>query len=86
MGRSSSDIVIRVQCRAVSASIGPITSAALRAERVEPAIEAERYTTEGLVDAIHGHFSKPASDSPKPEGTEAGPRRSPKGGGGSIKH
>ncbi len=47
-----------VRAQTVSASIGPITSAALRAERVEPAIEAERYTTEGLVDAIRGHFSK----------------------------
>ena len=49
-----------VRARAVSASIGPITTAALRAERVEPQIEAERYTTEGLVDAIRSHFSKRA--------------------------
>ena len=46
-----------VRAQTVSASIGPITSAALRAERVEPAIEAEHSTNEGLVDAIRGHFS-----------------------------
>jgi len=51
-----SDEAVRAQT--VSASIGPITSAALRAERVEPTIEAEHYTNEGLVDAIRGHFSK----------------------------
>ena len=47
-----------VRARTVSASIGPITSATLRAERVEPTIEAKHYTTAGLVDAIRGHFSK----------------------------
>ncbi len=40
------------------ASIGPITSDALREENVEPVIEAERYTTEGLVEAIRQHFSR----------------------------
>lgn len=47
-----------MRAQTVSASIGPITSAALRAERIEPAIEAEHYTSAGLVDAIRGHFSK----------------------------
>lgn len=40
------------------ASIGPITSAALREENVEPVIEAESYTTKGLVEAMTQHFSK----------------------------
>jgi len=34
------------------ASIGPITTAAVRAHGLEVAAEAERYTTEGLVEAI----------------------------------
>ena len=40
------------------ASIGPITSAALREIGVFPRIEATRFTTEGLVEAIVRHFSK----------------------------
>lgn len=52
---SAADEVVR--SRLVPASIGPITSAALRAENIEPVIEAQRYTTEGLVDAIREHFS-----------------------------
>jgi len=46
-----------VRAKLVAASIGPITSAALREENLEPVIEAERYTTEGLVDAIRKHFA-----------------------------
>jgi uroporphyrinogen III methyltransferase/synthase len=45
------------RARVVPASIGPITSAALREQNVEPVIEAERYTTLGLVEAIREHFS-----------------------------
>lgn len=47
----------RLRKRVVPASIGPITSEALREQNVEPVIEAERYTTDGLVDAIRQHFS-----------------------------
>jgi uroporphyrinogen III methyltransferase/synthase len=36
------------------ASIGPITSAAIRKAGFEPAVEARDYTVEGLVDAIVG--------------------------------
>ena len=43
--------------RFLAASIGPITSAALRQEGVEPAIEATTYTAEGLVEAIHRFFA-----------------------------
>lgn len=52
---SSADDAVRA--RVTPASIGPITSDALREENVEPVIEAERYTTDGLVEAIRRHFS-----------------------------
>jgi uroporphyrinogen III methyltransferase/synthase len=42
--------------RARAASIGPITSNALRELGVTPAVEAERFTTEGLVEAILRHY------------------------------
>ena len=45
-----------------SASIGPITSQALRDAGFEPAIEADVYTVDGLIDAIERYFSE--------EGTE----------------
>lgn len=35
-----------------AASIGPITSATLRQHGIEPAVEASRYTTDGLVEGI----------------------------------
>jgi uroporphyrinogen III methyltransferase / synthase len=41
--------------RVAAASIGPVTSRALRDLGVEPAIEAERYTVDGLVEAILRH-------------------------------
>jgi uroporphyrinogen III methyltransferase/synthase len=41
-----------------AASIGPITSAALRELGVVPEVEAERFTTEGLVEAILRYFEK----------------------------
>ncbi len=53
---STADDTVRAQV--APASIGPITSAALRDENVEPIIEAEHYTTEGLVEAIRLHFSQ----------------------------
>lgn len=46
-----------LRSRVVPASIGPITSAALRDLNVEPVIEAAQYTNAGLVDAIRRHFS-----------------------------
>ncbi len=45
-----------VEGRAVAASIGPITSNALRGLGVRPAVEAERFTTDGLVEAILRHY------------------------------
>jgi uroporphyrinogen-III synthase len=39
-----------------AASIGPITSNALRELGVTPTVEAERFTTEGLVEAILRHY------------------------------
>jgi uroporphyrinogen-III synthase len=35
-----------------AASIGPITSATLRGYGIEPRLEAEKYTVEGIVEAI----------------------------------
>ncbi len=45
-----------VENRARAASIGPITSSALRELGVTPTVEAERFTTEGLVEAILRHY------------------------------
>jgi uroporphyrinogen III methyltransferase/synthase len=45
-----------VEGRAVAASIGPITSRALRSLGVPPAVEAERFTTEGLVESILRYY------------------------------
>jgi uroporphyrinogen III methyltransferase/synthase len=42
--------------RTKTASIGPVTSAALRDLGVSPDVEAERSTTEGLVEAILRHY------------------------------
>lgn len=39
------------------ASIGPITSAAMRSLQLEPTVEAAESTIEGLVTALQGHFS-----------------------------
>jgi uroporphyrinogen III methyltransferase/synthase len=44
--------------RTQAASIGPVTSAALRELGVTPDVEAERSTTEGLVEAILRHYSR----------------------------
>lgn len=43
--------------RAEAASIGPITSEALRELGVEPSVEAERFTTEGLIEAVLRHYA-----------------------------
>lgn len=45
-----------VEGRAVLASIGPITSNALRSLGVSPAVEAEPFTTEGLVESILRYY------------------------------
>jgi uroporphyrinogen III methyltransferase/synthase len=44
--------------RFAAASIGPVTSRALRDRGIEPAVEAESSTAEGLVEAIARHFSE----------------------------
>jgi len=41
-----------------AAAIGPITAASLRDIGVEPALIAEDYTVDGLVDSILGYFAK----------------------------
>ncbi len=45
-----------VEGRMRAASIGPITSDALRSLGVAPAVEAERFTTEGLIEAILRYY------------------------------
>ena len=45
-----------VENRVLAASIGPITSRALLELGVAPTVEAERFTTEGLVEAILRHY------------------------------
>ena len=40
------------------ASIGPITSQAIRRFGVEPTVEAETYTVEGLLDALEAHYCR----------------------------
>jgi uroporphyrinogen III methyltransferase/synthase len=47
-----------VEGRTRAASIGPITSNALRRLGVAPAVEAERFTTEGLVEAILRYYRR----------------------------
>lgn len=42
----------------IPASIGPITSRALREQGFEPIIEAERYTTDGLIEAIVTYYRR----------------------------
>ncbi len=44
--------------RVRAASIGPITSNALRSLGVSPAVEAERFTTEGLIEAIVRYYRR----------------------------
>jgi uroporphyrinogen III methyltransferase/synthase len=40
------------------ASIGPITSSTLRMHGIEPDVEANEYTTEGLIAAIVRHHQR----------------------------
>jgi len=47
-----------VEGRTRAASIGPITSNALRSLGIAPAVEAERFTTEGLVEAILRYYRR----------------------------
>ena len=42
----------------VVASIGPVTSDTLRGLGLEPTVSAERYTVDGLLDALEHHFSR----------------------------
>jgi uroporphyrinogen III methyltransferase / synthase len=44
--------------RVVVASIGPVTSDTLRGLGLEPTVSAERYTVDGLLDALEHHFSR----------------------------
>jgi uroporphyrinogen III methyltransferase/synthase len=56
-----------------SASIGPITSRALRDAGFEPDIEASVYTVDGLIEAIERHFSQRSQTRgrrPEASGTE----------------
>ncbi len=48
----------RFEKRACAASIGPITSTALLSLGVTPAVEAERFTTEGLIEAILRYYRR----------------------------
>lgn len=41
---------------AAIASVGPVTSAALRARGLAPTVEARSYTADGLVDVLRAHF------------------------------
>ena len=41
----------------VLASIGPVTTRALQAVGLKPAVQASVYTVEGLLDALEAHFS-----------------------------
>jgi uroporphyrinogen III methyltransferase / synthase len=45
-----------VETRALAASIGPVTSATLRELGHEPAVEADEYTIDGLVQAILAYY------------------------------
>ena len=51
----------RAEPAVAPASIGPITSDALRELGVEPVIEAARYDNDGLVEAIRVHFTQETS-------------------------
>jgi len=56
---------VQLRGKFVSASIGPITSQALREAGLEPVIEAAVYNVDGLIEAIERYFSgEPASASP----------------------
>lgn len=50
--RAGESFIMNNRDRFAAVSIGPITSKALRARGIEPAVEADEYTIPGLVDAI----------------------------------
>ena len=50
------------------ASIGPVTTATLREHRLEPAVEADPYTTGGLIDAIIAYEQSGSTAQASPEG------------------
>ncbi|MFQ5789590.1 MAG: uroporphyrinogen-III synthase [Acidobacteriota bacterium] len=52
----------RLRDRFLPASIGPITSQALREEGFEPRIEARVFTTGGLVEALVEYFRSPSTE------------------------
>jgi uroporphyrinogen III methyltransferase/synthase len=59
--KSFSALLGRPYCRrlfrtAAAASIGPVTSEALRSCAIEPAIQARRATTKSLVEGLKAHF------------------------------
>jgi uroporphyrinogen III methyltransferase/synthase len=49
----------RLRGKFIPASIGPITSQVLREQGFMPGIEAKKYTSDGLVEAIVDHFASP---------------------------
>jgi uroporphyrinogen III methyltransferase/synthase len=51
------DAASRILSRVVLASIGPVTSATLRARGLEPTLMAKDYTVAGLLDALETHFA-----------------------------
>jgi uroporphyrinogen III methyltransferase/synthase len=60
--------------RLVAASIGPITSQALREAGLGPTIEAGVYTVDGLIEAIERYFSQRAHQGSSPEYPAGRPR------------
>jgi uroporphyrinogen III methyltransferase/synthase len=53
-----SDSAVRLLKNVTIASIGPITSDTIRSFGLEPTVEADPYTIDGLVDALLTHYSK----------------------------
>jgi uroporphyrinogen III methyltransferase/synthase len=64
----------RLRGRLVAASIGPITSQALREAGLGPAIEAGVYTVDGLIDAIERYFAQRAHQGSSKEYPAGRPR------------
>jgi uroporphyrinogen III methyltransferase/synthase len=53
-----SDSAVQLLKNVTIASIGPITSDTVRSFGLEPTVEADPYTIDGLVDALLTHYSK----------------------------
>jgi uroporphyrinogen III methyltransferase/synthase len=53
-----------------AACIGPVTAQTAREAGLNVAVEAERYTIEGLVDAVSAYFSREAGDVRRREARE----------------